>query len=60
MKKSISTRFKITKNGKVLSRTKGQCHFKANKSTKQLLRKAGHSNVSKAMKNAVTKSPNKF
>lgn len=35
-KKSVVKRFKLTKNGKVLHRSAGRRHLKANKSKKQL------------------------
>jgi ribosomal protein L35 len=38
MKKSVKTRFKITKNKKVLRRKMAQCHFRAKKSSKQIHR----------------------
>ncbi len=34
-RKSISKRFKITKNGKVLRRATGQDHYRAKKTSKQ-------------------------
>lgn len=48
MKKSISTRFKITKRGKVLHRVIAQDHFRAKKSSNKIRgkknsRKAAHS-----------------
>ncbi len=42
MKKSITTRLRVTKNGKVLHRTMAQCHFRAKKTGKQIRNKAGH------------------
>jgi len=39
MKKTISTRFKITATGKVLRRAMGQCHFRSKKRATQLRRK---------------------
>lgn len=39
MKKSVSSRIKITKNGKVMRRTMGVGHFRTRKSSKNLLRK---------------------
>jgi ribosomal protein L35 len=35
-RKSISKRFKITKNGKILRRATGQDHYRAKKSRKQV------------------------
>ncbi|MCL5012261.1 MAG: hypothetical protein M1320_02450 [Patescibacteria group bacterium] len=42
MKKSITTRFTITKNGKGLRRKMAQCHFRAKKTTTQQGRKSGN------------------
>ncbi len=42
MKKSISNRIKITKTGKIIRRTMGQCHFRAKKRSVQLKRKKGN------------------
>ncbi|MCL4437689.1 hypothetical protein M1513_01470 [Patescibacteria group bacterium] len=50
MKKKISKRLKITKTGKVLKRTMGLCHFRAKKSSKQIKRKKGMSEVGIKMK----------
>jgi len=41
MKNSIRDRIKITKKGKILSRKKGQSHFRAKKTSKQLKRRSG-------------------
>lgn len=41
MKKSIRTRLKLTKNGKVLRRAMGLCHFRAKRSGTQSGRKKG-------------------
>lgn len=57
-KKSITTRFKITPNKKVLKRKKGQCHFKAKKSSKQLYRSQGNVAVPNAMRKKVLKDFN--
>jgi len=54
-KKSITTRFKVTPNKKVLKRKIGQCHFKAKKSSKQLYRKQGDVAASNAIRNKVLK-----
>jgi len=58
-KKSISTRFKVTKNGKVLHRKMGQGHFRAKRSSKQLGRIKLISKSSGAIKKIVTKTPGK-
>lgn len=58
-KKSITTRFRITKNGKVLHRIKGQCHFRAKKSSRQLRRISHSVKSSKSMKYIVAKSPDR-
>ncbi len=42
MKKSITTRFKITKTGKGLRRKMAQCHFRAKKTSLQQRRKDGN------------------
>ncbi len=39
MKKSVSSRIRITKNGKVMRRTMAVGHFRTRKSGKNLLRK---------------------
>ncbi len=39
MKKSVSTRIKITKTGKLMRRTMAQDHFRANKSGGQIRKK---------------------
>jgi len=39
MKKSITTRIRMTKNGKAVHRKIGQCHFRAKRSGTQRLRK---------------------
>ncbi len=41
MKKSISSRIRITKTGKVLRRAMGQCHFRAKKRSAQIKRRKG-------------------
>lgn len=40
MKKSVTTRIRITKKGKVLTRKMAQCHFRAKKTGKQITRKS--------------------
>ncbi|OGM92374.1 hypothetical protein A2755_01240 [Candidatus Wolfebacteria bacterium RIFCSPHIGHO2_01_FULL_48_22] len=40
MKKAVTTRLKVTKNGKVLVRKQAQCHFRAKKTGQQLMRKS--------------------
>lgn len=40
MKKAVTTRIKVTKSGKLIMRKRAQCHFRAKKTGKQLLRKA--------------------
>lgn len=42
MKKSISTRFAITRKGKAMRRKMAQCHFRAKKSGKQIMNKSGN------------------
>lgn len=59
MKKSITTRFKKTKK-KVLSRKKGQCHFKVNKSSAQLKRRKNMKTHSGALEKIVNKNPEKL
>ena len=54
-KKSITTRFKVTPNKKVLKRKIGQCHFKAKKSSKQLYRKQGNVAAPSAIRKRVLK-----
>ena len=39
MKKSVSSRIRITKNGKILRKAMGQSHFRAKKKGVQLNRK---------------------
>jgi len=39
LKKSVSTRIRITKNGKIMRRTMGIGHFRTRKSTRNLRRK---------------------
>lgn len=60
MKKAISKRFKITGADKVLRRKKGQCHFKAKKSSKQLYRKQGYFPAAEAISKSVLKDPNRL
>lgn len=50
MKKKVSKRLKITKTGKILKRTMGLCHFRAKKSSTQIKRKKGMSEVGIKMK----------
>ena len=50
MKKSISSRIKITKTGKILRRTMGQCHFRAKKSTTQIKRKKSNRGLNASKK----------
>ncbi len=39
MKKSVTTRFRVTKNGKGVQRKTALCHFRAKKTGTQLMRK---------------------
>ncbi len=41
MKKSITKRFRVTKNGKVIHRVMSQCHFRAKKTANQIRAKKG-------------------
>ena len=41
MKKSISKRIRITKQGKIMTRKRGQSHFLAKKTSTQLGRRSG-------------------
>lgn len=54
MKKAISKRIRITKNGKVMRRKMAQGHFRANKSRKSIRGKRGsltvHSSEDKRIK----------
>lgn len=54
MKKSITTRFNVTKTGKVTRRKMAQCHFRAKKTSVQQGRKDGNyiadKNVAKRIK----------
>ncbi|PIR72793.1 MAG: hypothetical protein COV26_02085 [Candidatus Nealsonbacteria bacterium CG10_big_fil_rev_8_21_14_0_10_36_23] len=50
MKKKVSKRLKITKTGKVLRRTMGQCHFRAKKTTTQIKRRQKMKEVGIKMK----------
>lgn len=43
--KSYAKRFKVTRNGKILSRKPGQNHFNAKESTSSAGRKAGMAHV---------------
>ena len=42
MKKSITTRFTVTKTGKAVRRKMAQCHFRAKKTATQQRRKDGN------------------
>ena len=55
MKKSISTRFKVTKTGKVLRRAMGQCHFRAKKRTTQIKRRKLNRKINDLNKKIVKK-----
>jgi len=50
MKKKVSKRLKITKTGKILRRTMGQCHFRAKKTTTQIKRRQKMKEVGIKMK----------
>lgn len=47
MKKSITTRIKVTKTGKMLRRKMAQGHFRAGKAGKSIRQKRGLTKVSK-------------
>ena len=55
MKKSISTRFKVTKTGKILRRAMGQCHFRAKKRTTQIKRRKLNRKINDLSKKIVKK-----
>jgi ribosomal protein L35 len=57
MKKSITKRFKMTKNGKVLHRTLGQCHFRSKLTSNQARRKNGFSPAAHAITKKIYKKP---
>ncbi len=49
MKKSVTTRFRVTKNGKGIQRKMAQCHFRAKKSGVQQMRKGRPLQSSKSL-----------
>ena len=53
MRKSVSSRIKITKTGKILRRKMAQDHFRAKKSGKQLNRKKGTVALEGQMRKAI-------
>jgi len=55
-RKSISKRFKITKNGKILRRATGQDHTRAKKSGEEIRRRRGWVLVSKSETKAILKA----
>jgi ribosomal protein L35 len=57
MKKSVSTRVRITKNGKVMRRKMAQCHFRAKKTPAQMRRKKGQFLAYKALSSTIMKKP---
>lgn len=60
MKKSITTRFRVTKTGKVLRRTMAQCHFRSKKSPTQIHRLQGMNPTARAISRIVLKKPGGF
>jgi ribosomal protein L35 len=60
MKKSITTRFRVTKNGKVIRRTMAQCHFRAKKSSTQIHRIQRMNQTSHAISEKILKKPGSF
>lgn len=54
-RKSVSKRFKITKNGKVLRRPSGQDHFRSKKTGKQVRQSRKWVQVSKPLAKKVKK-----
>lgn len=48
MKKSVTTRIKITKNGKIMRRKMAQGHFRAGKTGNSIRQKRGSSTVATA------------
>ncbi len=57
MKKSITTRFRVTKNGKVMRRTMAQCHFRSKKSSTQIHRLQGMNPAARAISERIFKKP---
>jgi ribosomal protein L35 len=57
MKKSLVTRFRITKNGKVIHRTMSQCHFRAKKSANQIRGKQGLRSAASAIIRRIASKP---
>ena len=57
MKKSLSTRFKITKTGKVIRRSMAQCHFRAKKTSKQVRQLGGYSIAARSISEKIMKKP---
>lgn len=55
MKKSVTTRIKITKNEKALRRNMAQCHFRAKKSSLQQQRTAGKKSAPNALAKRIIK-----
>lgn len=57
MKKSITTRFRITKQGKAIHRKIAQCHFRAKRTAAQQKRKNGNFVAAKSVVRRITKKP---
>ncbi|HPW34417.1 MAG TPA: 50S ribosomal protein L35 [Candidatus Paceibacterota bacterium] len=57
MKKTITTRFRVTKNGKVLHRTMSQCHFRSKKTSNQLRRSSGTSSAASSIIHRINSKP---
>ena len=57
MKKSITTRFNVTKTGKVTRRKMAQCHFRAKKTSLQQRRKDGNYTADKTISKRMKSKP---
>lgn len=60
MKKSVTSRTRVTRGGKVMVRKMGQCHFRAKKTGKQLLRKSRMYNMQKAIAKKINRKQGEF
>jgi ribosomal protein L35 len=60
MKKSVSTRIKITKNGKVVTRKMALCHFRAKKTGQQRMRKSRPGTLEAGIAKKVFKKQGEF
>jgi ribosomal protein L35 len=57
MKKSITTRFTVTKTGKGLNRKIAQCHFRSKKTSAQQRRKTGNFASNKTIVKRIKSKP---